>query len=499
MSSLFRRLALLMAAAALAGGCAVGPDFKRPVPPPVSRFTPEPPMAETVSAPVPGGAAQRLVEGMEVPAQWWTMFGSAGLNELVAAALKANPDLQAAEAALRVARENLAAQRGAYYPGVDLHLATVRQQNPEPLASAVASGSNFYTLHTAQVNVSYVPDVFGGTARQVETSAAQAEVAHFQRHAVYLTLTSNIVAAAIQEASLRAQIKAAQGVIALATRQLEMANKLREAGQASAADVAALEAALAQTEAQLPPLEKQLAQQRDLLAILAGRFPSEGGMQQFELSSLTLPVELPLSLPSRLVEQRPDIRAAEAQLHAASAQVGVTIAARLPNITLSANVGSTALEIGKLFSPGTGFWSLGSDLAAPLFKGGTLLHQQRAAQAAYDQAVAQYRGTVLAGFQNVADTLHAIAADAKALRAAVASERTAQKSFTIAQRQWEAGAIAHPAVLLAEQSYQQAVIGLAQAQAARFADTVALYQALGGEWRNRDDLGERDGEAQKYP
>jgi NodT family efflux transporter outer membrane factor (OMF) lipoprotein len=475
------RVVAALLAAGLAG-CAAGPDFQRPAAPTSTRYTAAPLAARTVAAPVAGGAAQGFVEAQDLPERWWTLFGSDALDRLVSAALQANPDLQAAEAALRAARENAAAAHGAYWPSVEAHFTPTRQRIADPLASPAASGVNLYTLHTAQVNVAYAPDVFGGTRRQVEAATAQTDVARFQRQAAWLTLTSNLVAAAIQEASLRAQLQATREQITTATRLLDMVQLQQRAGQLGAADVAAQETALAQLEATLPPLEKQLAQQRNLLAVLAGRLPSESIAQQFDLDSLKLPEALPLSLPARLVEQRPDIRAAEAQLHAASAQIGVARAARLPNIALTAALGSAALDTATLFKAGSGFWSIGADLVQPIFHGGSLMHQERAAEAAYDQAAAQYRGTVLAAFQNVADTLHAIDADAKVLRAATAAERAANHSLDIAQRQRELGQIGMPAVLQAEQARQQTVIALAQARAARYADTVALFQALGGGW-----------------
>jgi NodT family efflux transporter outer membrane factor (OMF) lipoprotein len=470
--------------AALMAGCAAGPDHISPAAPAVQRYTADPLAAETAAAPVGGGAAQRLVQGQDVPARWWTAFGSDALNQLVDAALTANPDLQAAEAALRAARENAAAQRGSYFPDANLHLTPTRQRVADPLSSPTASGANLYTLHTAQLNIGYVPDVFGGVRRQVEAAGAQAEVARFQREAARLTLTSNLVAAAIGEAALRAQLDAMRELVEMARRQLDAVGKQQRAGQLGAADVAAQEAALAQMEAGLPPLEKQLAQQRNLLAVLAGRLPSEGTGQRLAFDSLTLTEALPLSLPARLVQQRPDIRAAEAQLHAASAQIGVAQAARLPNISLTASLGSSALDAGTLLKSGTGFWGIGADLVQPLFNGGALVHRQRAAEAAYDQAAAQYRSVVLAAFQNVADTLHAIEADARTLQATAAAEQAARKSLAIVQRQQQLGAVAYPAVLQAQQAYQQAAITLIQARAARYADTVALFQALGGGWWN---------------
>ncbi|WP_059414379.1 efflux transporter outer membrane subunit [Cupriavidus basilensis] len=463
-------------------GCAVGPDFQRPLAPDTGRYTSTAMPAETASAATDGGQAQQFAPGQEVPAQWWTMFGSSELNSLVEAALQANPDLQAMEAALRVTRENLAAQRGAFFPSVDAEYTPSRQKIATIVASPLSDNSDLFTLHTAQLSVSYVPDVFGGTRRQVEAGVAQADVARFQWQAAYLTLTSNVVNAAIQEASLRSQIRATHDVIALSTRQLEAVRKQQRTGQVGAAEVAAQEATLAQAEATLPPLEKQLAQQRNLLAVLTGRLPSDAVPQQFEFESLTLPGTLPLSLPSRLVGQRPDIRAAEAQMHVASAQIGVATAARLPNITLTASLGSSSQSLSDLFTSGTGFWGISAGLMQPIFKGGMLLHQQRAAEQAYKQASAQYRSTVLTAYQNVADSLHAIEADARGLRMAYDAERAAYRSFDIAQQQWKAGQIGYPAVLLAEQTYRQASITLVQARANRYADTVALIQALGGDW-----------------
>lgn len=471
-----------MLSAALVAGCAAGPDYVRPVAPNVQRYTAEPLASETAAAPVDGGAVQRFVDGQEVPERWWTAFGSEALNQLVDQALAANPDLQAAEAALRAARENAAAERGAYFPDVDLHLVPTRQRVADPVASPLASGANLYTLHTAQLSVGYVPDVFGGTRRQVEAAGAQADVAKFQFEAARQALTANLVAALIGEASLRAQLHATRELVDMAQGQLDAVRKQQRAGQSGAADVAAQETVLAQVEGGLPPLEKQLAQQGNLLAVLAGRLPSEGAGQRVAFDGLTLAETLPLGVPARLVERRPDIRAAEAQLHAASAQIGIAQAARLPNISLTATLGGSALTAGTLFKSGTGFWSIGADLLQPVFRGGTLMHRQRAAEAAYQQAAAQYRSVVLVAFQNVADALHAIEADARSLRAASEVERAAHRSLEIAERQWRLGAIGHPAVLQAQQAYQQAAIALIQARAARYADTVALFQALGGGW-----------------
>jgi NodT family efflux transporter outer membrane factor (OMF) lipoprotein len=259
-------------------------------------------------------------------------------------------------------------------------------------------------------------------------------------------------------------------------------------GAIAMADVVAQEATLAQAELTLPSLQKQLAQQRDLVAALAGRFPIGEPDEKFELSTLELPQDLPLSLPSKLVEQRPDVRSAEAQLHAASAQVGVAIANQLPQITLSASGGTTATQISQLFTSGTGFWSLAGALTQPLFDGGTLLHRKRAADAALEQAAAQYRSTVITAFQNVADVLHALHYDAAALNASLRAERAAAAGLDIAGQALQLGSISYLSLLNAEQAYQQTVIALAQARANRYADTAALFQALGGGWWNRGDV-----------
>jgi NodT family efflux transporter outer membrane factor (OMF) lipoprotein len=245
---------------------------------------------------------------------------------------------------------------------------------------------------------------------------------------------------------------------------------------------------VAQARLALPPLQKQLAQQRDALVALAGGLPSEDVAARFQLAELKLPVDLPVSLPSKLVEQRPDVRAAEETLHSASAQIGVAVAARLPQITLTANVGNSAAALSSMFTPGTNFWTLAGGVTAPIFEGGTLLHKQRAAEAGFDQAAAQYKSTVITAFQNVADALHAVQSDADALVAADASEQAAGRSLAIVRKQLELGQVAYLALLNAEQTYQQAKLALVQAQAARLADTAGLFQALGGGWWSRDAL-----------
>jgi NodT family efflux transporter outer membrane factor (OMF) lipoprotein len=309
----------------------------------------------------------------------------------------------------------------------------------------------------------------------------------FQLEAAYNTLTANVVVGAIQIASLHAQIDATRKLVALNRQMLQILRYQLAAGSVSRQDVAAQQSQLALAQAALPDLAKQLAQQRDRMAVLTGRFPAQGVDTPFTLAGLHLPAQLPVSLPSQLVAQRPDIRQAQANLHAASAQVGIAAANRLPQIQLSADAGSTALAIGKLFASGSGFWNLAAAVTAPIFQGGTLMHQERAAKAAYAQAAAQYRSTVLAAFEDVADTLVALQQDARGLHAANAAATAADTALAIARRQVKDGYAAPVALLNAEQAWQQAQISLVQAQANRYADTAALFQALGGGWWHRKD------------
>jgi NodT family efflux transporter outer membrane factor (OMF) lipoprotein len=478
-----------LALTALLAGCAVGPDFVPPPAPDVQGYTPEPLGARTASAGTKGGQAQRFVHDLDLPGQWWTLFHSRPLNSLVERALANNADLAAAQAALRVARANVRAQRGTLFPQVDAGFSGTRAlpavSGPEIDNSSVAPTFN---LFTTQLNVSYTPDVFGGLGRAIENLEALEDAQRFQLEATYLTLTSNLAGAAVQEAALRGQIAATQQIIKIERDFLDLLRQQRKAGQIAELDVAAQEAALAQVELTLPPLQKALAQQRDLLVALAGGFPSERLAETFELAALRLPRDLPVSLSSRLIEQRPDIKAAEANVHAAGALVGVAIANRLPNITLTGSAGSTAPAVNQLFSSGSEWWQITGAVTQPIFQGGTLFHRELAAKAAFDQAKAQYRSTVIQAFQNVGDALQAIRSDAVALQKAVAAERAAAKSLEIVRGQMKLGQINYLGLLTAQQTYQQALLSLAQAKAARYADTVALFAALGGGWWNRQDV-----------
>ena len=488
----FSLAAAIWAATALMSGCAVGPDFTVPARPDVDRYTREPQPARTAAAGTAAGAAQHFAADRDIPGEWWTLFRSRGLNALIVHSLDANPNLQSAIAALRVAQENKLAQVGKFFPTVQANFTPTRQLTSQSLAPVLNSGENPFNLYTAQLMVSYTFDIWGQNRRAVEALQALADVQRFQVEAAYLTLTSNVVVAAIQEASLQGQIDATNELIAINEKMLGTLRKQFDSGFINRSDLAAQEAALAQIKATLPPLRKQLAVERDLLAALAGRFPGQEPIETFRLAALHLPVEIPLSLPSRLVEQRPDVRAAEEQLHAAGAQIGVAIANMLPNITLSASGGYTATELAGLFSPINKFWMIAGSATQTVFDGFSLLHQKRAAEATFQQAAWAYQATVIAAFQNVADALRTLQNDADALKAAGDFARAAKVSLDLAQQQFTAGNVNFIVLLNAQQTNQQARIALVQAQANRLADTAALFQALGGGWWNRGALVEQE-------
>ncbi|GAC1503507.1 MAG: efflux transporter outer membrane subunit [Steroidobacteraceae bacterium] len=478
-----------MIAGGLIAGCAVGANFKPPEAPRSAGFAPAGQLAqETAAASLPGGQAQRLVDGMDSPAQWWTLFESPELNALIERALANSPTLQAAQAALRQANETAAAQRGAYFPSVSGALQSQRQK-----ASGAAFGvpgfpaSYYYSVQTASVNVSYTLDAFGGVRRQVEALQARAEYEHFALEASYLTLTANIVTAAVNEASLRAQISATQDIVRSQQQQLDITQRRVNAGATSRADLLQQQSALQATLATLPYLRSQLAQQRNQLAAYVGDLPADYTGAEFNLDSLHMPQELPVSLPSKLVEQRPDVREYSALLPQATAEIGVATANMLPQITLTGNYGQTASAWANIFSPSSNVYGLIASLTQPIFKGGQLTHQRRAAVAAAEEAAANYQATVINAFQNVSNTLYALQADADALAAQATAERSAANSLALVQAQYKSGGTSHLQVLSSEQTYQNAAVALVKARAQRFADMAALFQALGGGRWNRND------------
>ena len=476
--------------ALLLSACAVGPNYKPPAAPQTPGYAAPAAASPTASAPTPGGEAQRFADGRDIPGEWWTLFQSPQLNQLIERGLANNPTIDAAQAALRQANEAMAAQRGAFYPSVSGQYQAQRAKESGAELGQPQLGSILYTLNTATVNVSYTLDAFGGIRRQVEALQAQAEYQRFALEASYLTLTANIVTAAVGEASLRAEIAATEDIVRLERAELDITRRRVSAGGASQADVLQQQAVLDATLAGLPALRSQLAQERNLLAAYVGEYPADYAGAAFTLDSLQLPVDLPLSLPSKLVEQRPDIQEYAALLHQATAQIGVATANLLPQLTLSGSYGGAASRFSDVFSPSSVVWSLIGGVTQPLFKGGQLTHQRRAAVAAAQQAAANYRSTVITAFQNVSDTLYALQADADTLAAQSEALGTADGALKLVQAQYKSGGASNLQVLTSEQAYQNAVIALVKARAQRLADPAALFQALGGGWWNRTDLAE---------
>lgn len=463
-------------------GCAVGPNFHPPAPPTVVRYTQRALPSRTAG----GGSAdvaQRFAMGAPVEARWWTLFHSPALDALEDQALSANSDLRAAQAALKSLDELYLAQKASRYPNVQLAASAQAARTPNALAPVLNNGSQDYALYNVGLNISYVFDVFGGVKRAIEGAAAQAENQRYVTAGVYLTLTANVAAAAAQLASLDSQLDAVRTLIEADRRTLDILQRQQQLGEASTLDVANAETALDEANELAPPLQKQIDQERDLLATLTGRPPSEVSVSALRLADFSLPVDLPVSLPSDLVRQRPDVKAAEASVHVASAQVGVATAARLPSFLITAGPGVTATNIAGLFTPGNAFYSLTGGVTQTVFDAGALKHRKQSADALLDQAQAQYHGVVLAALQSTADALQAIVDDAATLQHAAAAQRATARALDLARSQLARGQAGSLPMLNAEAADAQTELTLIQARAARYTDTVALYQALGGGWR----------------
>lgn len=503
MKNLFSLVALSLLA--LLNGCAVGPDFKKPEAPRSTSYFPKSLHQEAVPPSAGTKELQKYDATAAIPSDWWTLFRSPQINSLIERAFQANPTIQSAQAALRQMQQNVIAQEGFFYPTIGIGYTPYREklsgnnggnalglqgngrniQTVSNPAGPVFVGPVYYNYHVARLNIGYVPDVFGANRRQVESLQAQFNAQRFQLEATYITLASNVVAAALQEASLRSQIDVMQKIVRLSNENLEIMRKQLKLGFVAESDVISQEAAKAQAEQMLIPLKKQLELTRDLIRALAGNLPDEDVPEKFELASIHLPQELPLSLPSQLVEQRPDIRAAQEQLHSASAEVGVAIASRLPQFSITGAVGGMASTPSWMFKTGGPFFMMLANISKTLFDAGTLKARERAAKEYLAQAGADYRNVVITAFQNVADTLHAIQSDADFLKAAARSEQSLKSAAEITRRQYQLGYVSYQMVVIAEQTHQQSLINLIQAQANRFGDVAALYQALGGGWWNR--------------
>ena len=465
--------ALLVLGAALVGCAAVGPDFKPPVTAAPASFTRE--------SGAGNGSANDATAAAPVALQWWKAYQSAAIDDLVDRALAKNPTIDVAVANLKAAQENVTAQRGLFYPSVQAGYGLARQGTGTVLSSALANGSTPYTLHTAQLSVGFVPDIFGGNRRLVESLQAQATSQIYQLDALRITLASNVVAAALQQASLQAQFRIVADTVEVNRQQLEHLSRLKSLGYSSGIDLASQEAAYAQSRALLPPLQKQIEQTRDLIAILCGELPNER-LASVDLDAVVVPVALPSTLPSHLVAQRPDVQAAVEQAHANNALVGVAAANMLPQFSLTAGLGFSANALADLLSRGSLVWGLAAGLSQPLFAGGALQARKRGAEALAEAALAQYRSTVLTAFQNVADTLYALDSDGQALTATRDAEAANERLLALTQKQFDQGYTSGLALLGVKQVYLQARLSRVAAYGSYLGDTVALYQSLGGGW-----------------
>ncbi len=469
-------------------GCTVGPNMK-PVPPAsTDGYTAGVLPAQTEATGVAGGEAQRFRFGRDLAGQWWTLFGSLALDALIDEAMQKSPDIAAQQAALRAAGENIKAESGAFFPQVQ---GAGSYSRSKASGASIAPGFPGFisSIYQANVNVSYTFDFFGGARRAVEGRQAQIDAQNFQLEASYLTLTSNVAATVIQLALVHDQIAATREIIALENKQLSTIQRRFEIGSQTRADVLQQQSNLASVRATLPALQQQRAAAEHRLAVLTGHFPHDAVPVEFSLSDLTLPQDLPVSLPSSLAAQRPDIKAQEALCRQASAAIGVATANMLPRITLSGSVGDDSLLFASLFQSSASVWNLATGITQPIFEGGSLRAKRRAAVDSYDQAIAQYRLTVLHAFQDVADTLTALDNDAQALKAEYDAVNAAKDSLDLIQRQYHAGAVNYVSLLTAQQAYQQGRIAYLQSAANRYIDTVTLFQALGGGWWNRHDNG----------
>ncbi|MFZ6863235.1 efflux transporter outer membrane subunit [Undibacterium sp. Ji67W] len=490
LQSLARGTGGVLACSLFISGCAVGPNFNAPAAPVSSdqySYTGKAKVTETVKANTFAGQSQRLSSGHEIPAAWWEVFHSEALDKLIRESLNHSPTLASAQAALRQAQENYNSQADSVlYPSVTGNLGAQRQH-----ASAVSTnvpGGKVLNLYNASVNVSYSVDVFGANKRGLESVQAGVDYQRYQLEATYLTLTANVVTTAIREASLRSQLQATQEILEAQTSQLNVIEKQFTVGAIPKASLLAQRNLVAQTRASIPALQKSVDQTRNQLAVLAGKLPGDADLPEFSLDNLQLPQELPVSVPSALVRQRPDILAVESLLHQASAQVGVATANQYPQFSLTGSYGYSSTESSKLFNNSMSFWSVGGGLVAPIFNAGALSAKRRASEAAYDQAAAQYRSTVLSAFQNVADTLRALELDAQTLKQQAEVEALAKDTLELTMKQYKLGGVSSLTLLDAKRTYQSARINLVQAQANRYADTAALFQAMGGGWWNRPEL-----------
>ena len=467
------RASILCVLAALAA-CSVGPDFKRPEPPAAERYTSDTPSVETSSA-----AAQHPMFGKEIEGDWWSLFGSEMIDGVVKQALEHNRTLEAAAQTLAESHELARAQAGLRYPQVGLTAGVGRQQY-----GAEFFGGSFsfppFTYLAVGPTVNYTLDYTGGIARSVEQLQAQAEASHQQLNAAFLSVSGQAVMQAITIASLRAQIATVETILDQDRDNLRLVRSAFEAGSVARIDVVSAESQIASDSALLPPLHQDLAKAHHALSLVLGRSPEKELPADLDLAQIVLPLEIPVSLPSELAHHRPDILAAEARLHAATSAVGIAQSNFYPKIQLTGTVGPQAVTSGGLFDRSSIAWSLISGLTMPLFDGGTLHAQKRAAVDAMRASAASYQETVLEAFTQVADLLDALAHDAEQLDAQDQAQKAAEANLSLTRAAYQEGNVGILQVLDAQRSYQQARLGYVQTMAQRYLDTVQLFLALGG-------------------
>ena len=474
----------LLALALAWAGCAVGPNYVRPEAPKNPSYTATPIPKATVIA---ENQAQRFVEAKQVAADWWKLFENSQVDDFIVVAIADNPTLQAAEATLRQSQDILQAGYGVFIPQIGGNVGASRQKsNPRLIGSTLPSG--VFNLFTLSASVNYTLDIWGSQRRQIEGLKAQMEAQRYKVMGTYIMLAGNIVNTAIAQAAYRAQIQATQDLILLEKDQVGITKAQAEAGTVPFSNVLSLQSELASTQATLPALRQKIDQANHLLATLLGRAPADlsstQGTHGLDLKDFKLPENLPVSLPSELVHQRPDILLAEAQLISANAQIGVATAAMFPSLTLNGAVGLNSTSVGNLFRSDSLFWGLGANLAGPIVDGGTRWYQRKAAIDAHDAVLANYRQTVLSALAQVADTLRAVEHDAETLSAQADAVHAASDAFQLMHINYQTGIATYLQVLIADEQYHQATLAYVQAQAQRLQDTVALYVALGGGWWN---------------
>lgn len=461
-------------------GCAVGPVLSDSGA--VARDGYAKPQETTVSAPVANGARQSLRWGENPQAAWWRTFGSAALTSQVEEGLRDSPSVASALAVLQQAHSQWEAAKGTvWFPKVDAQLNAQR----EKLMMAPGEVVGPLNLYGAGINVSYNLDVFGAARYGLQELAAEEDYQRLQWQAVRQTLSANILLAAINAAYSDQQILLTQQLLDVQNQQLALLQGQLKAGAVTAVEVANQEALVAQTAAGLPALRKARQQAVHQLNVLRGKSPN-AAVTTAAFADIHLPADLPVSLPSELLQRRPDIQAAEALRRAAAAGVGVASANRYPQLTLTASMGTEALTMGRLFKTDSLMWSAGAGLVQPIFNGGALLARKRAAQAAYESSDQQYRATVLQAFQSVADVLEALNEDALTQQARYQAADAAQRALDLTAARYRLGAVTYATLLLAQIQSQQSQMALLQSTAQRLTDVVALFQALGGHWSEMD-------------